>query len=222
MPFRIGVLDIAAAIVLLVVLIIPGRASQIDRAYQAEGEQLREIALHQARLAADPGDAESAAKLAELLTATGQTDWAVQVAGEASQHSATSAWRALLAISTAHAERIEVLPAHEYARRALEACEALGIGPDRCPAPEHARLSVYHDQLEAGVRSGINPRTDPQGFQEAILRAVIMVRVRGATPPEPDDNDKDDDKGQDDGGKNNGDTSDGPGGSSPNPDRSQP
>ncbi len=198
MPFRIGILDIAAAIVLLVVLFIPGRAAKVDRAYEAQDQELREIALHQARLAADPSDAESAVKLAELLTTVGQTDWAVQVAGEASQHSADSAWRALLAISIAHAERIEVGPAHEYARQALEACEALGIGPALCPASEHARLSVYHDQLEAGVRSGIDPRIDPNGFQKAVLRAVIMVRVRdGTPPPEPSDGDKDRDKGTD-------------------------
>ena len=186
--FRIGVLDIAAAVVLLFVIVLPGRASQVEHAYEADDETLREIALYQARLAVSPGDAEAAAELAELLSASGQTDWAVQVAGEASKRSEDASWRALLAISTAHAERIEVRKAFRYAGLALEACGELGIGPDRCPAPEHARMSLYFDQLEAGVRSGINPRVDPEGFQEALLRAIRMVRIRGATPPDDDEN----------------------------------
>ena len=196
MPFRIGILDIATAIVVIVVIVLPARALQVTDAYPGDDAALREIALHQARLAADPGDAEAAAKLAESLTKAGQTDWAVQVAGEASQHSDLASWRALLAISTAHAERIEVGPAYEFARKALDACAALGIGPDGCPGPVHARLSVYTDQLQAGLESGIDPRIDPQGFQEAVLRAVIMVRVRGATPrdkdPEPQPESPDD------------------------------
>lgn len=216
MPFRIGALDIAAAIVVFVVIVLPGRALQVNDAYSSDDDQLRAISLHQARLAADPGDAEAAAKLAESLTRAGQTDWAVQVAGEASRHSEMASWRAFLAISTAHAERIEVGPAYEFARKALEACAALGIGPDGCPGPVHARLSVYTDQLQAGLASGIDPRLDPQGFQDAVLRAVIMVRVRGATPRDtnpdpPPDPDNPDDESQDE--PEGGSSPDGSGGS---------
>ncbi|MCG8420831.1 MAG: hypothetical protein MJE77_23160 [Proteobacteria bacterium] len=197
MPLRIGILDIAALIVLLVVIFLPERSSKVDNAYPADEQVMRDIALYQARLAVDPGDADAAAKMAELLTEAGQTDWAVQVAGEAAEHADTVSWRALLAISIAHAERIEVGPAYRYAQRAMSACEKLKLSPSRCPAPEFARLSVYLDQLEAGVKSGIDPRIDPAGFQNAVLRAVRMVRMRGATPTEERDRDNDKDNDND-------------------------
>ncbi|MEM9491615.1 MAG: tetratricopeptide repeat protein [Myxococcota bacterium] len=197
MPFRIGVFDLTAIIILLTVILIPTRPSVIGEAYSASPDEQRAIAVYQARLAAQPGDAEAATKLAELLTETGQTDWAVQVASEAAKSGQDMSWQSLLAVSIAHAERIEVVPAQRYAQMAWDACQK--VGHPTCPNPEQTRLSVYLQQLTAGVESGIDPRLDPRGYQRVVLRAVRMVRVRGAiddTPSPDDSDDKDGDSGE--------------------------
>jgi hypothetical protein len=185
MRFRVSILDLTAAIIVLVVIVLPERSFNISHAYAAKDGQLEEIALYQARLAADPGDAMAAEKLADLLIEVDQEDWAVQVAGEAAIHSDTAAWRALLAVSMAHASRFEVHDAHGFARRALEECRKVGL--DRCPGHERVRMSVYFDQLDAGVSSGIDPRIDPNGYHRAVLSRMRMIRVRGATPDVPGD-----------------------------------
>ena len=59
MPFKVSVLDITAAIVVLVVLALPDRSLQVVQAYETEGAQEREIALYQAKLASDPQDTEA-------------------------------------------------------------------------------------------------------------------------------------------------------------------
>lgn len=180
MRLRVGIIDLTAAVVVAVAVLIPERSLSVGYAYEPEPERMREIALAQARLAVQPGDSEAADRLAVLLIDAGQTDWAIQVAGAAAQHAGASSWRALLAVSSAHAERIEVQEAHRYAKLALEAC--LAAGSERCPAHERVRMSLYFDQLDAGVRSGIDPRVDPRGYQKAVLAAMRIIRFRGATP----------------------------------------
>lgn len=181
---RVSILDLTAAVVVLVVVFLPERSLEVSYAYPPEPEQMRDIALEQARLGLDPSDAEAAERLAQLLVEAGQSDWAVQVAGAAAQSSDKVSWRALLAISSAHAERIEMGDAHRYAELALDAC--LAAGPERCPVPQRVRISLYYDQLSAGVASGIDPRADPAGYQAAVLSAVRMIRYRGATPSSDD------------------------------------
>lgn len=189
MPFRVGILDLTAAIIVLVVIALPQRSPNVADAYDANDDKLRAIALYQARLAADRGDAEAADKLAKLLTETGQTDWAVQVASEAAKHTDDLSWRALLAVSSAHAERIEVIEAHRFAKLALEACIRAG---DACPSFQKTRMSVYYDQLDAGMKSGIDPRLNPAGYQRAVLGALRVIRFRGPTPDDqPDTEDED-------------------------------
>jgi hypothetical protein len=180
MRFRVGILDLCVAIVVLVVILLPERSVTVGHAYEPEPGRLRDIALEQARLAMEPGSDQAADRLARLLTEAGQTDWAVQVAGAAAKHSGRMSWRALLAVSTAHAERIEVGDAHRYAKLALDAC--LAAGPELCPVHERVRISLYFDQLDAGLQSGIDPRVDPAGYQRAVLAAMRIVRYRGPTP----------------------------------------
>lgn len=182
MRFRVGILDLCATIVVLAVILLPERSVTVGHAYEPDPERVRGIALEQARLAMDPGNDEAADRLAELLTDVGQTDWAVQVASSAAKSSERVSWRALLAVSTAHAERIEAVEAHRFARLALDAC--LASGPEQCPADERERLSLYFSQLDAGVKSGINPRIDPVGYHRAVLAAMRIVRYRGSTAEE--------------------------------------
>jgi hypothetical protein len=185
MRFRVSILDLTAAIIVLVVIVLPERSFSVSHAYATMDRQLDELALYQARLAANPGDAMAAEKLADLLIELDQEDWAVQVAGEAANHGDGTAWRALLAVSVAHASRFEVHHAHDFARRALEECRKVGL--DQCPVHERVRMSVFYDQLDAGVSSGIDPRIDPKGYHRAVLSRMRMIRVRGGTPDVPED-----------------------------------
>jgi hypothetical protein len=192
MRFRVGILDLCATIVVLAVIVLPERSVTVGHAYEPDPERVRAIALEQARLAMDPANDEAADRLAELLTEVGQTDWAVQVASSAAKSSERVSWRALLAVSIAHAERIEVVEAHRFAMLALDAC--LASGPEQCPADERERLSLYFSQLDAGVKSGINPRIDPAGYHRAVLAAMRIVRFRSPNselrdpPPAPQTN----------------------------------
>ena len=181
MRFRVGVLDVAAAAIVIIVIVLPPRTPKVT----AADPELREatvqaIGEHQARLMIDGGDGAAAEDLAELLSQAGYSDWALRVAGEASRNTdAPLLWRSLRAVSAAHADRIEIDKALAWGRQALGACRASTAA---CPAHEEVRLALYVEQLEAGVRSGIDPQVDPQAFRDAIGRAGIR-RIWLKPPP---------------------------------------
>ena len=183
MPFRVSIFDLTAAVIVLVVVILPPRDFTVSHAYVAGGGDLQEIARYQARLAVAPGDVEAASKLAEFMTDEGLSDWALQVAAEAARRSETESWRALLAVAIAHTERVEIGLAHKYAQLALAECTRLG--PELCPRDQKVRISIYSNQLEVGVKSGIDPRLDPRAYERAVMQQMRIIRVRGATPDEP-------------------------------------
>ena len=187
MPFRVSILDLTAAIVVLVVIILPDRSLQVSAAYEADPDQLREIALYQARMAADARDTQAAAELSERLVDVKQTDWGVRVASESAAVNPDTAWLPLLAVSMAHAERVEVSDAHKFAERSITECRK--AGELICPPHEEARISIYYGQLDAGLKSGIDPRQDPDGYSKAVAPMLRMINnFRGATPstPEPE------------------------------------
>ena len=187
MPFRVSVLDLTAAVVVLVAIFLPDRGLNAVRAYETDRDTNHEIALQQAILAERPTDGEAAARLSELLIQVKQSDWAIQVAANAADEKRGDAWRALLATSLAHAERVEVAQAHEFAERALAECRR--AGSTACPPHQETRLSVYFSQLDAGAKSGIDPRIDPSGYYQAVSNKTIMVRPLGATPRDIPDSD---------------------------------
>ena len=49
-----------------------------------------------------------------------------------------------------------------------------------CPPHELVRLEQYQRHLDAGVRSGIDPRKDPEKFREAGAAALRTVQTGGA------------------------------------------
>lgn len=174
-----GLLDIAAAVTVLLVIAIPDRTVHVRSAYAgAELADVREVAKYQALLAAEPGDGELADALAQALLGLGQSDWAVRVASRAAADDASpTVWRAHLAVSSAHARRLEIDEALEAARRALRACEAPGA---RCPDAWHVRLSLYLEQLERGAASGVDPTEDPDRFRRESTR--MFPAARGLSP----------------------------------------
>jgi hypothetical protein len=106
----------------------------------------------------------------------GFKDWALESAirGSARTRSSPTHWRALLAASVAYAERIEVVDALDYANRTLKACRE---SRDTCPSWEEIRVEVYQQHLDAGVKSGIDPREDPKGFRDASQRTIRNIRL---------------------------------------------
>jgi hypothetical protein len=185
MKLRVGVFDIAAAVIVVIAIVLPPRTPGVHAPFPPIApETAGEISRLQARLIADPTDGAAAEELAELLSAAGYSDWALRVAGAAARHhDSPTVWRALRGLSTTHADRVEIADAYRWAERALEACRQEGA---RCAEHEDVRLSIYVEQLEVGLHSGIDPKVDPAAFRTAISRAGIrQVRLPG--PREKDE-----------------------------------
>lgn len=175
---RVGVLDIVAAGALLVVLVLPSPSREIRALYgytnAAAAVTPAQIAEAQAEVARDPASGGAAARLAELLVRARQTDWAVRAAVRPATESGADRWRALVALSAAYIDRLEIRAALESAVRAIEACDADGA---ECADFQHARLDMYHAALRAAYESQIDPKVNKKGFAEAANRAVPIIRV---------------------------------------------
>ena len=174
MRIRVGVGDLIVAATVLVVMAIPGRTVYVTSALAAERDgDVLDVARYQALLAAAPGDGALADELAQALLELGHSDWAVRVASAAAAQPSPTSWRAYLAVSSAHARRLEIDEALRFSGRALEACEAPGAD---CPDTWHVRLSLYHEQLERGLESGIDPTTNPDRFRRESTRMFPPAR----------------------------------------------
>lgn len=177
MAFRVGLLDIGAAGVVLVAILLPAPTKPIHPIYEGSAAAFGpEIAVAQADVARKPGDRQALKRLVDLLVLSGQSDWALRVAGDAAVRAETcEKWWPTFLVSVAHADRLEVKPAWEWAEKALAACEAQGC--TSCGVDWRVRLQVFADKLKAGVESGIDPRENPDAFKQAVDRAVPMIRV---------------------------------------------
>lgn len=180
---RVGIIDITIGIIVLVAIFIPPRAMHASGAYgEANPELERTIAYYQAVVAANPEDGAAVYELTRALLEAGQSDWAIETAASSHGKATDSpmGWRTLLAISAAYASRVETTEAFDWAKKAMAAC---GAHPDACPPHEQARMQLYYDQLEAGERSGIDPREDPIAYRKAVNNALRTIR----TPNTPDE-----------------------------------
>jgi len=182
MRLKFGVLDIAALVLVAIVVVLPPRATHVSAGHPPiDTATSAEISKYQARLAADPGDGAAAEELAETLVEAGYSDWALRVAGDATRFKESpTLWRALRGVSATHADRIEIKEALEWGAQALAACRDAG---NSCPAHEEIRLQIYVDQLRAGLASGVDPKADPAGFREAISQSGIRnIRLKAPSP----------------------------------------
>jgi hypothetical protein len=186
--FGVGLFDVGAAVLVLIVLIMPGRDLHVASGYKyvpaAEvPEFTAEVAQAQAEQLARPSDGAAAEKLAMLLGArpVNQHDQAIRLAGAAAGRATPeSRWRPLLAVSSTHADRIEIAEALEWAKRALAACNEAAAG---CPDHEQVRLELYTQQLEAGMQAiarGADPRAEPERFRREMskIHPTTTYRVR--------------------------------------------
>ena len=188
MRHRIGITDIAAAALVLVAILLPPRESKVESVYAAtadgrpEAEVRAELAAAEGKLAADPGDSATAEELAHLLEEAGQHDQALRVAGEAVTRGGPEVWRALRALSFAHAARVEFEEAHHHAVLALRACEEAG---GACEEHEKIRLRLFVEELDAGLKAiaaGIDPRRDPDAFRAKVQEIHPTIRFRVGRP----------------------------------------
>ncbi len=134
------------------------------------------LALAEARTIARPQDGGAAQDFARMLGEANQKDWAIDAAVTSSERAKGSPtrWRALLAASVAYVDRLDVVPGLDYANRALGACDTTTT---TCPSWEQIRMELYQQNLDAGVKSGINPRQDPRGFRKASASAMREIRL---------------------------------------------
>ncbi len=189
MSWRLGLVDVCAILVLLVVLLMPGKSMSIVGAYdhRGNGDKARDVPLElaiagelQATLYKDPGNGEAAEEYAAIMSDLGRHDMALRIAGAASEVESPTRWRSLGAVSSAYADRVDIPNALAWAEKAMTACE--GIGTPACPAHEEVRLRLYVEQLRLGVeaiKSGADPKYDPNGFRRELSGAHPTTRVRG-------------------------------------------
>lgn len=184
----ISLVDFAVIAVVAVAIFLPPREMYAQNAIK--GDEFG-VALAEARTMASPGDGKAIEDFTRKLGEAGLKDWAIESGVRLSDRAKDSPtrWRALIAASTAFIEELDVVPALDYANRALAACEVTREKGDAaaCPSWEEIRMRLYQQHLDAGVKSGIDPKVDPKGFRRAGEAALRQIRINGApaVPPAP-------------------------------------
>lgn len=180
-------LDVSAVVVLLVVLFMPPRGMSAIGAYdhRSQGDKARDVEHElavagelQAQLLADPGNGAVAEKFAALMSDLGRHEMSLRIAGKAAAIPGPSNWRALGAVSSAFADRIEIRDSLVWAEKAMTACAS--TSESACPAHEKLRLRLYIEQLHLGVEAlerGADPKFDPDGFRRELSKTHPTTRT---------------------------------------------
>jgi hypothetical protein len=181
LPRFVGLVDLGIAVVVAVAVLLPARQMYAGAVIKGDDANQFAIALAEARTMARPGDAQAVEDLERRLSDGGQKDWAIETSVHASDRDKASPnrWRALLAASVAYVDHLDVVPALDYANRALSACHSAQDSGDTaaCPSWEEIRMDLYQKHLDAGVKSGIDPRRDPNGFRKAGESALLQIHL---------------------------------------------
>src|SRR5262245_16191752 len=189
----IGFIDLGVATVVLVTLVLPAREMYASAVGAGGAAGQFALGLAGARTMARPDDGAAIDELSRRLGAAGEKDWAIEIAVRGSERAQKSPtrWRALVAASVALVDRLDVVPALDYANRALSACDD---HPEACPSWEQIRMKLYQEHLDAGVKSGIDPHRGPaaaQAFRRAGESALRQIHIgghdveRGSAAPAP-------------------------------------
>jgi hypothetical protein len=184
LPRFISPIDFAILAVVAVALFLPPREMYAENAIK--GDEFG-VALAEARTMASPGDGKAVEDFTRKLSDAGLKDWAIEASVRLADRAKESPtrWRALIAASVAYVEKLEVVPALDYANRALAACEQTQkTAGNACPTWEQIRMQLYQQHLDAGVKSGIDPKVDPKGFRAAAERALRQIRIDGRSVPQ--------------------------------------
>jgi hypothetical protein len=185
----VSIIDVGILTLIAVALFLPPREMFAKSAYKGDDHDQFAIALAEARTIAKPEDGTAVEALAQRLGEAGFKDWEIESAIDGAERAkqSPSRWRALLAASVGYVDRIDVVPALDYANRALTACEQAREtgGQAACPSWEEVRMRLYHQHLDAGVKSGINPHVDPKGFRSAGEGSIRQIRLKPSDKPDP-------------------------------------
>lgn len=188
LPRFVSLVDFGVIAVVAVAIFLPAREMYAQNAIKGDPFG---VALAESRTMAAPGDGKAVEDFTRKLGEAGLKDWAIETSVRMSERAKDSPtrWRALIAASVAYVETLDVVPALDYANRALAACEATRERGDAagCPSWEEIRMRLYQQHLDAGVKSGIDPRIDPEGFRAAGESALRHIRIGPAqnSPPAP-------------------------------------
>lgn len=177
LPRFLGLVDVAVAAVVAVAIFLPAREMHAHNAIKGDDFH---VALAEARTLARPADGAAVEELTRKLSEAGMKDWAVETSVRLADRDKTSLtrWRALIAASVAYIEKVEVKPALEYANMAIAACEsARERDATACPTFEEVRMRFYQQHLDAGVKSGIDPKVDPVGFRKAGQTGLRQIYI---------------------------------------------
>ena len=187
-------MDVGAAGVVLALLVLPEPARPVEATYTSGSALfLPRIAEAQAEVARNPASGEAAADLIETLMWADQADWAARAGGRAGAvgNKAPDRWRALWALSKVHAERIEIEPAHRWAKLAMQACEALDSccrpSNGQCFGPDYLFLNLRVTGLEACIATGVDPKMDWKACDDAVRRATPTIKAKPSEPAKPPD-----------------------------------
>ena len=181
-----SLVDFAVLAVVAVAVFLPPREMYAQNAIK--GDEFG-VALAEARTMASPNDGRAIEDFTRKLSDAGLKDWAIEAAVRMSDRAKESPtrWRALIAASVAYIEKLDAVNALEYANRALAACESAREKGDAaaCPSWEEIRMRLYQQNLDAGVKAGIDPKVDPKGFRAAGEKALRHIRLGppSQTPP---------------------------------------
>ncbi len=178
MRFRfVGLVDIGVLIVALVAILLPARQMYAMDANKGTADARFALALAEARALAQPKDPVASVALSHRLSEAGFKDWAVEeaVRGSARADGEPQRWRVLFATAEAYVDQYEAEKGLDYATRALAMCDGLAA----CPDWERVRMDMYEQQLDAGVKSGIDPRKEPSKFRAAGERGLRGARIHG-------------------------------------------
>jgi hypothetical protein len=181
LPRFVGMVDLGVATVVAVMIFLPAREMYAQSVVKGDDAKQFSIALAEARTIVNPGDGVAVEELGRNLSDAAQKDWAVETTVYASDRAKDSPtrWRALMAASVAYIDRLDAVPALDYANRALTACHATQDAGNAaaCPSWEEIRMTLYQKHLDAGVKSGIDPHHDPIGFRKAGESALLQIHL---------------------------------------------
>ena len=177
-----GLVDLGVTAVVAVAIFLPAREMTAQAAIKGDDFSL---ALAEARTEAHPGDGAAIEQFTRELGDAGMKDWAVESAVRMADKTKDSPtrWRALIAASVAYIEKVEAVPALEYANKAIDACqEAAKVDAAACPNFELVRMQFYQQHLDAGVSAGIDPKVNPKAFREAGQSRIRQFHIGPSVP----------------------------------------
>lgn len=163
---RISLFDAIAVVLVAIIALLP--RAQLEAVAPTKAPAADAIAWAEARaLSSAPGRAPWALETA--MVEAGHRDVAVAVTDRIAHKVPT--WPAALSAAIARADVLDAKAALTWTTLALERCGADAT----CAAWDKRRIDSYRAHLEAGVKSGIDPKVDPNGFRRAGEAGMRML-----------------------------------------------